>query len=617
MPGFVGIAGSLPRGTTDIDARVDAMKDAVCHFDDYIVRRHTFDQNRVVFDHVSLPLSDFPVQEHRDDRNGVTVVVDGELANGRELCSDLGLQRGANAAQIICRLYDRDRKLAFLKRLNGWFNVIICDGPDKQMVVANDRHGIRPMYYCCSGGEMIFAGEVKGILAALSGKAELDEPGIADYFVFDGPLNDRTFFRGVSRMSPASAWVFRGGEWQKRSYWSYRDYGTLEKYSEGEAHEKARDLFPAVVRRYLKGDYLFSLTGGNDTRMIASLLEPDGMPRSCFTYGISRNTADVILAKKVAGALGLKHEFIPVSGVFLDKFASCAEKAIWLSDGMGDVMSSSILHVHAGHRNSIVAGGKYGTQVARGVRQKVWELSGLPNMEVFSRDFLERVNDLPRQSLAEARGRFSEFGHKEDASLAFTIVEECRHHWGGKLAMENALIAVRTPFTDNDMIDFTLRLPIEMTTNAGLQHSVIREYSRALARIPTNRGLLPLRGSLAAAAWAKVFKAWFFLTTVCNSRRVPPVLGLDETFLANNATSKYRCWFRGKLKDYVREIVLDPRTFSREIFDTEKLKMIVDRHISRKGDYSSEINKVISFELFLRQFVDQAPGRGQPFRVSR
>jgi len=604
MPGLVGVISHERVADAAATEVLAGMIAAVSHFDDYVVTDSRFDGNRIVLGNVSLPLTDRPSQEYSE--GDVTVILDGEISNAEELgaASGHGLA-GDNGAELVCRMYGSSRDTSFLRELTGWFNVVLYDGRKDTLLLANDMYGIRPLYYHDSDGRLVFAAEVKAILKALPQKPALDHQGIADYFVFDGPLNERTLFNGINRFPPASAWTWQDGSWRKDTYWSPQEYADIEKCPADKAFETAEAVFRTVMKRYAKGTYLLSLTGGNDTRVMMSLMEAHQEPRSSFTYGITARSADVILARRVAGAMGLPHEFIAIDDSFLRQYPEYAERSIWLSDGMGDIASASILHIHDRHRNCICAGGKYGTQVSRGVRQKVWEMSRLPNLGVFSKDFFAEVEGLPRESLAAAREKFAGFANESDADLMFTIIEECRHHWGGKLAMENAMILVRTPFTDKDVVELTLRLPPGMAMDHRLQHFVIRKNSDVLGSIPTNRGLIVDSSDRRMVLWARFFKLWFFLSTVANSGRVPPFLRLDRTFLSNNATAKYRSWLRAELRDYVHEMVLDRKTLSREFFDENVLRSMVRDHVERKKDYWYEIVKVISFELFLRQFVDR------------
>ena len=606
MPGLAGIISNVPCDVAVTKGRVERMTDSLCHFDDYHVSLCETNAAGMRAALVSLPIRGLPVQEYRDADAGMHVLLDGELANGRELAANKhDAADPDNGASVVAGLYRQMPDLSFLPSLNGWFTALLYDKLRQRVVLFNDRYGIQPLYYHHGPDKLVFSGEVKGVLAGLPAAPDISPEGVADQLAFDGVLNEKTLFKHVFRMPPASVWVReREKKWEKKKYRDLAAAGSAPRYAPDEVEPAAQQVMERIIPRYLRGDYLLSLTGGNDTRLMMAFLDRGQPPAGTFTYGLSPKTADVRLAKRVARTLGLPHECIEVRREFLQSFPEYADKAVWFSDGMGDILSATILHVHGAHRNRIVAGGKYGTQVARGVRQRVWDLAGLGNLGILAKDVHDQVKDSPAGSLRQAREPYAGIASAEDAGLLFTIVEECRHHWGGKLAMENAFIRPRTPFTDHEFLDFVLRLPEGATNDAALQQALIRANSPALARIPTNRGLLPDTRSRLLRIEAYLFKVWFLLATATNSRRVHPKLRLDLTPFANNATSKFRTWFRGELAEYLRLILLDRRTLRRGWFDPDVLRGMLDRHIGRQADHSAELAKAVSLELFFRQFAD-------------
>ena len=99
-----------------------------------------------------------------------------------------------------------------VERLNGDFAFAIWDARRRQLMLARDRMGVRPLFYAQRGGALYFASEVKALLQVPGIEAELDPIALDQIFTFWFPLAPRTIFKGVSELPPAHVLVARDGE---------------------------------------------------------------------------------------------------------------------------------------------------------------------------------------------------------------------------------------------------------------------------------------------------------------------------------------------------------------------------------------------------------------------
>jgi hypothetical protein len=81
-------------------------------------------------------------------------------------------------------------------------------------------------------------------------------------------------------------------------------------------------------------------------------------------------------------------------------------------------------------------------------------------------------------------------------------------------------------------------------------------------------------------------------------------LHLERLFLGHHKIDHYRTWFRSKLSDYVREILLDRRAADRPYLNKEFLKEMVEGHMNGFQNYTSEINRTITAELIHRLLIE-------------
>jgi len=608
MPGLVG---SISNNSVNNISKSDVLRrmtDSVTHFDDYNTATLSFKNSSISFGLVSLGIINFPTQKYTCTEQKIHVLLDGEIVNINELIKGNfpNIDFSNNGAKLVCHFFIHDRTCQFLQKLNGWFNISIYDEINDRFILASDKFGFKPLYYKFEKEQLLFSAEVKAILKASSENNKLDEISIADYFAYKGILNERTLFENIFRFPPASFWIYNKNSWKKNLYWKADVNNVNQSLREESLFQNFNDIFKKIIKRYFKDDYSISLTGGWDTRTLMSLLPFSGRaPKSCFTYGVSKNSADNIVSKKIAKIFNLNHNFYPFGEDFFKNFPDFAEKAIWITDGMGDISATSAYYVHQYHRNIICVGGKYANQIALSDNpHKKYSMTKLNSIKYLNDDFYQYVQKISKRNLNTIHKKYDSSNIQANNDLLFAIYELCRRYWGDRVSIENSMFLLRTPYADNEFLEFLMQIPQDSRNLRKLQAYVILHNNEHLSKIPTDTGGLPNSSRLINKIAANFYKTWRLGAKVCNYKKTLPFLRLDKTFFANNTTVKYGYWFRENLKSYIKDIVIDNRTFSRPYWNPVVLERIVNEHINRKTDHTEHIFKIISFELFLRQFVD-------------
>ena len=146
------------------------------------------------------------------DDGGITVAQNGEIYNYVELQREL-VSQGARLqtscdTEVIGHLYARERERTF-PRLRGMFAVSIWDRRERQLVLARDRVGKKPLYYCKRQNELLFGSEAKAILALLEHVPDVSGPALLSFLTFGYVSGDDSIFTGMSRLEP--------GTWMKIS----------------------------------------------------------------------------------------------------------------------------------------------------------------------------------------------------------------------------------------------------------------------------------------------------------------------------------------------------------------------------------------------------------------
>ena len=150
-------------------------------------------------------------------------------------------------------------------------------------------------------------------------------------------------------------------------------------------------------------------------------------------------------------------------------------------------------------------------------------------------------------------------------------------------------------------------------SNDDIRFRLIRDGNPALGQIRTDRGLGGSSGRLARAISRGLLEFTFKAEYAYDYgmpqwlARVDHLLSslhLERLFLGRHKLCHFRIWYRDALSDYVREILLDPRTLSRPYIQRKGLEAVVRGHLKGNHNYTNEIHKLLSLELLQRLFFD-------------
>src|SRR4029077_20192343 len=145
------------------------------------------------------------LQTRRDADGTVWIVFNGEIYNHAELRPELE-QRGhcyrtRSDTETILHLYEEEGERC-VERLQGMFAFALWDRKRGRLLLARDRLGIKPLYYAWSDHELVFASEIKAILAGGSIRPALNEAIIPEFLATGFVAGEETFFRGVHKLLP-------------------------------------------------------------------------------------------------------------------------------------------------------------------------------------------------------------------------------------------------------------------------------------------------------------------------------------------------------------------------------------------------------------------------------
>jgi asparagine synthase (glutamine-hydrolysing) len=512
-------------------------------------------------------------------------------------------------ASYLVHQYEEDRD--FPAGLNGFFHGLLADKTRGTVTLMNDRYGMHRLYLHEGTEAFYFAAEAKAILAVRPELRQGDPRAFAEFITCGAVLENRTMFRKIQVLPPGSAWRFCHRRLrEKKQYFSPAEWEGQGALEPDTYYKELREAFVRNLPRYFNGGRPVgvSLTGGLDTRMIMawSKAEPESVPTYTFG-GPYRECHDVKIARKVAQICHQPYRVIPVADDFLSRFPYYAERAVYLSDGAAGVHRAPDLYANeiAAQIAPVRITGNYGSEILRRIRAFK---PADPTPGLFENGFLEHV------PAAKETYRKAIQGH----AVSFTAFRQAPWYQYGLLALEQTQLSVRSPFLDNDVVRVAFRAPksdivtTDLFANDDACSRLIADGNPLLYRLPTDRGLGPENG-LPSRVNRSILE-FSFKAEYAYDYGMPQWLAkvdhafapfhLERLFLGRHKFYHYRVWYRDALSKYVQEMLLDPLTLSRPYLNRTAVERIVDGHLRRGRNFTTEIHKLLTLELQHRLFID-------------
>lgn len=215
---------------------------------------------------------------HNEDRT-VWVVFNGEIFNYIELRKGLvGLGHSfytRTDTEVIVHLYEEYGE-DFVHRLNGQFAIALWDLRTEKLMLVRDRVGIVPLFYTQVHGRLLFASEVKAILAALPQAPSLNIDALDQLMTFWAPVSPETIFNGVYEVSPGHMLIAHGGQIETRRYWDWSFPQRREDYmgQDTQVYERFLELLIDATQIRLRSDVPVGayLSGGLDSSSLVALI---------------------------------------------------------------------------------------------------------------------------------------------------------------------------------------------------------------------------------------------------------------------------------------------------------------------------------------------------------
>jgi asparagine synthase (glutamine-hydrolysing) len=262
-------------------------------------------QNAIGLAHTRLSIIDLtggtqPI--HNEDKT-IWTIFNGEIFNYLEL-RELLVARGHifythSDTEVLVHLYEEYGD-DFLQHLNGQFALAIWDLQQQKLLLARDRVGITPLFYTQKKGRLIFASEIKAILAALDQSSQMNLQAFNQLLYFWAPVSPESIFDGIQSLSPGHLLTvnLQDAEIKIKKYWDWQfpeEKINCSEKNESKLCEELHDLLVDATQIRLRADVPVGayLSGGLDSSVLLALIRRHTQNRTkSFSLGFSEASHD-------------------------------------------------------------------------------------------------------------------------------------------------------------------------------------------------------------------------------------------------------------------------------------------------------------------------------------
>ena len=578
---------------------------------------------------IDLETGDQPIS---NEDGSVVLVLNGEIYNYVELRADLE-RRGHRFAtrsdtEVIVHLYEEHGRDC-VHSLRGMFAFALWDAARRELLIARDRLGKKPLFYSIGSGTLWFASEAKAILEDPEIERDVDIDAIDSFLHFQYVPHPLSAFARLRKLPPAHTLVWKDGAARIERYWKL-SYRRGDVASEAEAQELIREQLLEATRLRLRSDVPVGafLSGGVDSSAVVAAMAMQGGRVKTFAIGFDEARYDETRwAAEVARLFDTDHHELRVEP---RSVLDMLPRLVWhYGEPFADSSALPSFHLAELTRRhvTVALNGDGGDENFAGytrylgnrgdrllalplpVRRVLASLATRVDGDLSALDTRSRLVRAAKASVLAPHERYAN-------RMAFFVERERDELYTDEFrsilrARRTASTVLSIPYLESDaedevnrLLDVDVRtyLPGDLLVKmdiATMAHSLEVRSPLLDHRLMELCAGLPGAWKLAGGTTKKIFKDAL--------RPWLPGHLLDRPkwgFAVPIAS-----WFRQELRELATEVLLDRVALERGFFRQEGLRRLIDSHVAGTRDNGDKLWALIQLELWLRTFVDSGATR--------
>jgi asparagine synthase (glutamine-hydrolysing) len=609
-------------------ARALAMRDVMVYRGPDDAGLHADD--RAVLAHRRLSIIDVSGgrQPLSNEDGRLWVSFNGEIYNHRDLRIELEsaghLYRTRTDTETIVHAYEQWGDDCVL-RFAGMFAFGLWDSRSRRLLLVRDRLGVKPLYWARAGNRLLFASEIKSILASNLVPAELNESVLPEVLATGSSAGPETLFKNVFKLLPGHRLVFEDGQVRIDQYWDLPLDGPDENLAlvgHEELVERFRDLLRDAVRSHLLADVPLGvfLSGGLDSSAIAVLAAREiNRPVDTFSVAFAdRQFNELAYAREVARAIGARNHEIVIDD---RDFFNALPRLIWHEDEPIAHPSSVPLHfVSALARQTVkvVLTGEGSDEILAGYGRYPRAIANWTMAGVYQRYVPEWLRSRLAVVADDVPGRLGRYARRsflvvprEPSAMFFDSFAGVP--LGVQRALLNPPLAGSEPYAETLMhfrrVNGTTSLLgrlLYTDIKTYLVELLMRQDQMSMSTsIESRVPFLDHRLVEFAARLPDRLKLQGFSTKYVLRQAMRGLL--PRSILARRKMGfpvPFGQWMRTEWNAVAADVLLDHRTRERGFLETASVSRLLREHRSGQCDGGNAIWALLNLELWFRTFID-------------